>query len=495
MTSASAPVASGSTSSSSAGPIRCEAWPRGYFTGEGLEGCNVPDELTGRGVGCDQSDHNDQITEIGADIGGPLIRNRAWFWGSYVNQDIRLVRSAGNLIDRTVLKTTNIKGNWQATSKDMFSVLWFLGAKEKANRATGVQQVEPTSARWFQGNAYPDGAPHGLLKVQDDRVMSSSNFLSVKYAYYGTGFSLTPQGGMELESGQSSRLGQTFGSTYLQEFLRPQWVVNADGNHFANVLGGHHDFKYGFAWRRTESFARVLYPGNMVEARDNSATDTRARLWRERAGTDRTEQWSVYVGDTMTMARATVDVGVRFDRQGGRSLASETRANAAFPSLVPGIELRRLRSAVHVEQRVASRRSDLRPRRREPNGRPSQLLALRRPDLDRLRGLRECRLYRRVGRVSLARWQRRLPLTSPRSRHVTRAGVWRRIRSRGAHRRHVGQPIRCGFQGPDYDEPDRRDRSGARREFRGIGELLVLANLELERDALGRPHRRRLPCR
>jgi hypothetical protein len=310
---------------------------KGYFTGAGLEGCNVPDELSARGVGCNQSDHNDQISELGAEFGGPIARDRAWFWASYVNQDIRLVRSAGNLIDRTLLKTTNVKGNWQATRRDMISVLWFLGAKEKANRATGAQQVEPSSARWFQGNAYPEGAPHGLLKFQDDRVMSSSNFLSLKYAYYGTGFSLTPQGGMDVQSGQSSRLGQTFGSTYLQEFLRPQWVFNADGNHFANVLGSSHDLKYGFSWRRTESFARVLYPGNMVEARDNSVTDTRARVWREGAGTDRTEQWSVYVGDTMSKNRATIDVGLRFDRQGGLSLPSDTRANEAFPALVPGI--------------------------------------------------------------------------------------------------------------------------------------------------------------
>ena len=311
---------------------------KGYFTGEGLEGCNTPDELTARGIGCDQSDHNDQISEIGADFGGPLFRDKAWFWASYVNQDIRLVRSAGNLIDRTVLKTTNIKGNWQATSDDMISVYWFLGAKEKANRATGAQQVEPESARWFQGNAFPDGMPHGLLKFQDDRVMASNNFLSVKWATYGTGFSLSPQGGLDTQAGQSTRLGQTFGSTNLQEFHRPQWVFNADGNHFANLGGGNHDFKYGFHWRRTEAFSRNLYPGNMVEARDNSVTDTRARAWREGAGSNRTEQWSLYLGDTISINRATIDLGVRYDHQGGKALPSETLSNAAFPNLVPGVQ-------------------------------------------------------------------------------------------------------------------------------------------------------------
>jgi hypothetical protein len=114
-------------------------------------------------------------------------------------------------------------------------------------------------------------------------------------------------------------------------------VFNGDGNHFATFGSANHDFKYGVHWRRTESFSRNLWPGNMIEARANSVTDFRARVYREGAGTDRTEQWSVYAGDTFTLRRLTVDVGVRYDRQSGKALPSETRSNAAFPNLVPGI--------------------------------------------------------------------------------------------------------------------------------------------------------------
>lgn len=311
---------------------------KGYYTGDPLQGCNVPDEMLARGITCETSDRNDQITEYGFDGGGPLWKNKAWVWGSWVKQDIRLWRSAGNLLDRTILKTSNVKGNWQATSKDMINVLWFLGAKEKANRATGAQQVEPESARWFQGNNFVDGRPQGLLKVADDRVMSSNNFLSVKYAYYNSGFSLSPQGGMDMQAGQSAILGQTFGSTNLQAFLRPQRTFNIDGNHFASFGDSqNHDFKYGFGWRSSDSYSQNLYPGDMVEARANSATDFRARVWREGAGTDRVEFFNFYAGDTISLKRLTVDLGVRYDQQGGEALPSDTLANKAFPTLVPGI--------------------------------------------------------------------------------------------------------------------------------------------------------------
>ena len=55
---------------------------------------------------------------------------QAWFYGSWSNQDIRLIRSAGALLDKTILENTNIKGNWQATKNDMISVLWYLRERE-----------------------------------------------------------------------------------------------------------------------------------------------------------------------------------------------------------------------------------------------------------------------------------------------------------------------------------------------------------------------------
>ena len=60
----------------------------------------------------------------------------------------------------------------------------------------------------------------------------------------------------------------------------------------------------------------------------------------------------------------TIDLGLRYDQQGGKALPSARAANPAFPTVVPGIELRRLRRAVHVEERLAARRRDLCARRR-----------------------------------------------------------------------------------------------------------------------------------
>ncbi|MFB3854369.1 MAG: carboxypeptidase regulatory-like domain-containing protein [Vicinamibacterales bacterium] len=317
---------------------------RGYFTNDKLEGSNLPDELAARGVTPASADHNDQISEYGFDIGGPIWRDRAWFWGSIAQQDIRLVRSAGNIVDKTVLKTYNVKGNWQATSKDNISVLWFLGAKEKFGRFTGDAQVLAPTSTWNQGNLYPDNRPSGLLKFEDNRVFTNSLFVVGKYAYYGTGFSLEPAGGLDGQASISERLGRTFGTTRALRFLRPQHTVAVDANHFRNAWGFGHDIKFGGGYRRHDATAQTLWPGNMILALDNSATDQRARLYREGAGTDRTEYFSLYLGDTITRGPITMDLGLRYDRQWGAALPSNTMSNAAFPDLVPGIRFAGYRS-------------------------------------------------------------------------------------------------------------------------------------------------------
>jgi hypothetical protein len=313
---------------------------RGYFTNDSLESGNVPDELTAIGVTPATSDHNNQISDAGVELGGPILRDRAWAYGSYSDQDIRLVRRSGGLIDRTRLKTWNIKGTWQATSKDTINVLWFLGAKEKFGRSPGDAGIlfDDQTATWDQGGAYTPNRPHGLLKIEDNRVIRSNLFVSGRYAYYGTGFGLVPKGGLDAQAGRSQRLGQSFGSTRQSLNIRPQHFVSGDATAFMNAAGASHEIKFGSGWRRADAFNGTLYPGNMILALDNSATDQVARVYREGAGTNRTQYVNVYVGDRISFNRFTVDAGVRYDRQWGSALPSRTQANKAFPSLVPGIE-------------------------------------------------------------------------------------------------------------------------------------------------------------
>jgi hypothetical protein len=312
---------------------------RGYFDNDKMESSNVPDELAAAGVTPETSDHNKQISDYGFDLGGPILRDKAWFYGSYSVQDVRLVRRAGALIDRTQLKNPDVKLNWQATKQDMISFLYFDGFKIKDGRSPGISGIlfDAPTATYHQDNAYTDSPFHGLWKLADDRVISSNMFLSAKYAYFNTGFVLDPVGGLDQQAGRNFTQATSYGSVNQSLNVRPQQIVNIDLNNFLNAVGASHDLKYGFGFRTVDAVSGTLWPGNGILAIERSPTDLQAQVFRQGYGGNRADYLDFYVGDTISRQQLTIDVGVRYDQQWGKALPSQIAASPAFPNVVPGV--------------------------------------------------------------------------------------------------------------------------------------------------------------
>src|SRR5262245_13979275 len=313
---------------------------RGYFANDSLQSSNIPDELTKLTVPVTDatSDHITKTTDYGFDLGGPLVRDRAWFYGSYSRQDVGLFRRTTNAIDRTRLDDPNVKINWQATPKDMVNFLFYNGYKIKDHRKPGLATIEAPEATFHQDNFYSDSSPlHGLWKIADDRVLGSNAFLSVKYAYFNTGVALTPEGGFDAQAGFDVPNSRTYGGIQRQVSSRPQHTATADAHSFFTRFGGTNDVKYGGGFRTTDVITENMWPGNGIRAIIQTPTDLRAQAFREGRGGNRANYAHAYVGDTLTRTRMTINLGVRFDRQWGSADASTTESNPAFPSLVPGI--------------------------------------------------------------------------------------------------------------------------------------------------------------
>jgi carboxypeptidase family protein/TonB-dependent receptor-like protein len=315
---------------------------RSYFDNQSMEADNVPAELKALAtpITHETSDHIKQISDYGFDIGGPIWKDRAWFFGSYSLQDVRLFRRSTQIVDRTKLKNPDVKLNWQATRKDMVSFLYFDSLKIKEGRSPGTSGIpfDAPTATWHQDQTYTSFPLHGLWKIADDRVMGPNLFVSGRYGYYNVGFILDPVGGLGMDAGLDFVTAHSFGSTRQGVNLRPQQVVDIDANSFWHSGGSSHDLKYGFSFRTTDVITGTLYPGDGTYALRNSATDLQARVYRQGFGGNRANYLAFYVGDTIaTKNNLTLDVGLRFDHQSGKALPSTTLANPAFPTLVPGI--------------------------------------------------------------------------------------------------------------------------------------------------------------
>jgi hypothetical protein len=100
-------------------------------------------------------------------------------------------------------------------------------------------------------------------------------------------------------------------------------------------MGGQHEFKFGFAYRKDPARTTTTFSGNQVLAQRFDATDAFAQITRQRNVRFTEDIWSGYVGDSFTKGRATINVGVRYDRQHAFNEPSTATANPLFPELLP----------------------------------------------------------------------------------------------------------------------------------------------------------------
>jgi hypothetical protein len=309
-----------------------------FFTHDDLQWSNIPGELVGdaRLQGNDKADHTEQILDWSADLGGPILQDKLWFYGSLSENDIR-IKNLLQARDKSRLKNYTAKLNWQATGNDMVSAFWFLGEKTKTGRASvaGYNQLDGTL--WDQGGSYP-AEPHGLSKLEWNHIFGPQFLLNAKGSYYSTGFALEPQGGLEDDTFVLDNVNrETRGTWSASRQKRPQRTLTVDGNWFLNATGGSHELKFGVGYRDTEHQFEGPYPGHQVQARFNP-TSTRARFYRDAITTMSSDYWHAYVSDMFTHDRLTLTLGLRFDRQRSRNEATSVDPNPEIPTLLPGLD-------------------------------------------------------------------------------------------------------------------------------------------------------------
>jgi hypothetical protein len=319
---------------------------RFFMTHDKLQSSNLPSSLVNDprlenpdGSFRDKADHIQQIGDYGFDLGGPIIKDRLWFYGSWGKQDVRLVRLSG-LDDKTALTSYNVKLNWQATRDTMVSGFWFDGKKEKVGRDPGIPGItQPTASfLWNQGNAYEQNRPHGLWKLEVNQTFSPNFFVSAKAAYYNTGFGLIAAGPADQGFTYDFVDGVGIGSYENYFPVRPQKDANVDGSYFFQGTGGNHELKFGFGYRAVTTSTTTHYNGNQLWGAINSPTDYVAFVARDSIVSSVGDYLSFYAGDTFTKDRLSVNVGLRWDRQTSRNSPSTVAANASFPELLPALD-------------------------------------------------------------------------------------------------------------------------------------------------------------
>src|SRR5512138_1552750 len=156
---------------------------RFYLTDNFFQSNNLTPELKAQGVR--NVNKIQQIKDFGFNAGGPVIKDKLWWWGAYGVQDIFVYTITGNK-DQSLLNNYNLKVNAQILPNNRFEALVTSGAKEKFGRNSSLAKPEGD----HQTGKYHWGSP--IVKLQDEHVFGNNIYLSLKYSFNDAGFGWRP---------------------------------------------------------------------------------------------------------------------------------------------------------------------------------------------------------------------------------------------------------------------------------------------------------------
>jgi hypothetical protein len=192
--------------------------------------------------------------DINFNIGGPIWKDRAWFFYSYrLNDQYKTILGLPDELARSKLSNAyTMKGTFQLSRSNQ--LIAYLNKREKLQDKRDLGATRPLSTAYYQSSRnYP-------WKFEWTSVVSNKMFVDVLAGNWYNFFPLRPQtefGNFPVEDFVPGR--QDLDSTNFfdggaarsyqdQKRFKPQ--VHAYMTYFQNGWGGTHDFKAGYEWRR-----------------------------------------------------------------------------------------------------------------------------------------------------------------------------------------------------------------------------------------------------
>jgi hypothetical protein len=290
-----------------------------------------------------------KIEDFGGEIGGPILKDHIWLWGSYGEDKVSVQTlpkivpgnpsqsTPNGLTDKTQLPAWNAKVNAQVTASNSLTFVGMNSAKEKQGRNAGP--LRPQETTWNQGQF---GGKPTLLKGEDTQIFSPNLYLTVLYSHVYGGFFLLPQSGTGPDVPAAYLDGtNTWHHSFVSALLkRPQTQEKADASTFFNTGSINHELKYGAGYRVATSVTSSAWQGGgyiLNGPRFYGTTNNYMVLARTALPKVQMKYTSAYAQDTLTSGNLTANIGLRYDRQGGNNLGDSVPANSILPDKLPAV--------------------------------------------------------------------------------------------------------------------------------------------------------------
>ena len=255
--------------------------------------------------------------DLNGDFGGPLWKQKAWFFTSWrLNDKYDYITGLNETTQRSKLSNKyTFKGTFQIGKSNQ--IIGFLNKREKLQDLRGISLTVPLSAAYYQSSRnYP-------MKIEWTSVLGSRAFLDVLAGNWYNFFPLRPVRDFGLYDGPwtppridtaTNVLSPTGGNSGYQDQKRykPQFYTTL--SYFKDGWGGSHDLRAGFDWKRDR---RKLFRDQPfdINYRDNNGNLSAVDIFNSSVtGTNDVVYTAGWINDTLKLTdRLTMNLGVRIE--------------------------------------------------------------------------------------------------------------------------------------------------------------------------------------
>ena len=281
----------------------------------------------------------------GANFGGPIIKDRLWFYGSWAIQDIDAKTLAGTS-DKTWLSSGYAKINAQLTPTTRVEGFVEYDDKSKWGRTNWGSTQQGPETLWNQVG------PGYIWKGEIEQT-AGNLYLNFKGIYMNGGFNLQPVQGPRTADGSGNYMVISYDPTFyvsgnIDDYGcdRDSMALNLTGNYFAEgILGGDHEIKFGVDYMTAKTTTFDLYEGNLTlvyygpSGALPNGENWVAWLLRDRIDNVWMRKFGVYLQDTMTFGKLAVNVGLRYDYEQSKVKDANIDASPWLPTYMPALSV------------------------------------------------------------------------------------------------------------------------------------------------------------
>jgi hypothetical protein len=252
-------------------------------------------------------------------VGGPLIRDRLWGHFAYLNQRNSVAAPpAGVIQDGTPFDTKLFnytgKGTYQMNQNHKFIGYLQHGTKQQPHRTDSSNRLGSPIHITGDSTVLQD-SPSWVYKGEWNGTINQNTFAEFRAGQFGYNFGLDSNTSAVRYEDLATNEIIGGGRSWLNKRRRNQYT-GAVSYFKDNFVGGSHNFKFGGEY--LDESGNILwnqgYTDSVIHYLNNGVTNS-VRLYNSGTSAQNAlATTSLFVTDTWTIERLTLNVGVRFDR-------------------------------------------------------------------------------------------------------------------------------------------------------------------------------------